>query len=142
MHATQTDHNITPHKIWKKEKNDTNSLTHPQNSSERKTQWRVRTELELNEHSRLNLANEKPLEKEKRKIKTINKEESEEETNCWLQQQRRQRRNNQEPPASKQVFCLSQHHNAHSDEGEQERRTTKDRRRRRGTTTQRTNGGP
>jgi hypothetical protein len=31
----------------------------------------------------LNLANEKPLEKENRKIKTINEEESE-ETNCWL----------------------------------------------------------
>jgi hypothetical protein len=48
------------------------------------TQWRVHTELELNKHSRLNLANEKPLEKENRKIKTINEEESEEETNCWL----------------------------------------------------------
>jgi hypothetical protein len=77
MHATQTDHNITPQKNWKKEKNDTNSPTH-------KTQWRVHTELELNKHSRLNLANEKPFEKENRKIKTINEEESKEETNCWV----------------------------------------------------------
>lgn len=36
-----------------------------------------------NKHSRLNLANEKPLEKQSRKIKTINEEESE-EANCWL----------------------------------------------------------
>jgi hypothetical protein len=77
MHATQTDHNITPQKNWRKEKNDTNSPTH-------KTQWRVHTELELNKHSRLNLANEKPFEKENRKIKTINEEESKEETNCWV----------------------------------------------------------
>jgi hypothetical protein len=28
MHATKTDLNITPQKIWKKGKNDTNSPTH------------------------------------------------------------------------------------------------------------------
>jgi hypothetical protein len=81
----------------------------------------------------LNLANEKPLEKESRKIKTLNEEESE-EANCWsatttMTMEKQTIRNHQQ--ANKCFACRSTTMHMATKENKNEGR--------RGTTTQRTN---